>query len=227
MPKIRGYDFRQSKGIIGEIEFENNTYYFKESHSSKSGTYKVGIFDKYGNRLKNITADRATINKMKNNLGLGAINFQTEEGFKNFFDKIYGREFDPQLFKEQFIDKFKERYEWTDNIAFTYTKDGEQKFGKIKAGRSGYIAYLLSLAPTWSLENIYTSQRKYFSALWHYGDFDEALSGSLDLSTQNQNRANISKSMDAIEAEVKTTLKGQGIKFMSYTEFKKNVNRKD
>ena len=223
MAKIRPFSYSRKDKIIGYIEIDGATYRLKETHSSKNKNYKIRLEDSEGNKVRNIFMNREGINRLKAGLGMANIDFQSEQGFLNFFENIYGREFNEKAFREMFGQKLKERYSKLEGQSYIYYEKGKEKIGTIDGDLTDYIEYLVGLTPSWALENIYRTRPNEFKTVWKYRQFGDE-DDSIDLSDRDRRYHKLSTSFDAIKAEIENTLNGQNIEYMSFEEFK-NAHR--
>ena len=212
MAKIRGYGFTRKDKVFAEFETNVGKFTFKESHSSRDGYYKVGVYDPSGNKVYNVGMTREQINRIKSGSGITNIEFTGEEGFKHFIENVYlNKDFNAENFHNFFENHFAKSYAF---ISDSYYKIKDYE-GIVDTHYNEYIAYLVSLAPLNILDNIYNNKRTAFSKVFNYNAFNQSLTES----EKAHNVGSVMMFLEKVEAETKQALGARGIEYLSYDEF--------
>ena len=214
MARQIGYAYTRKDKVFAEFDFDTALYTLKESHSSKGGIYKVGIY-KDGQKVYKIDMSREQINRIKSNKGLANINFLSAEGFENFIETNYvNREFNEENFKKFFVgyydkdEKGKEVWKqggFLKRYGFLDTKEGF--IGEVK-----YTSYLISLLPDFLLENLYEENKLNFQKVYKY----ELVLSTLDEDDVRQEQKNM---VEGIKAQALQYLNVHEIPFKTKEEF--------
>lgn len=206
---ITGLGYTRKDKVFAEFDIEGSHYTFKESHSSKKGLYKIGIYS--GNeKVYNIYMGREQINRIKDNKGIAGINFLSEEGFKHWIEETYiNREFDPKRFNKHFQGWFINRFDFL------------QDKGYFKNSEVDYVSYLVSEVPESLLESLYRENKIEFSKTFKYNE----LYITSDQETEVFNK--YKDMIDGIKREVEIYLNQHGIDYMSIEEFQGSVEQKE
>lgn len=224
MTRIRGYSFTRKDKVFAEFETNVGKFTFKESHSSKKGYYKVGIYAPSGEKIYNVQMNREQINKIKEGSGITNINFMSEEKFKNYIENTYiNRDFDEENFSDFFTYHFSRSYQFIANTDYVRYSEGETLTGHVDQYYNRYIAYLMSIAPKNILENIYRNDRKNFQKTFKYREYGI----NLEKSEKAVNVGKVMEFLESIEAQVKQALGASGVDYMSYDEFVSSGTFKD
>ena len=236
MTRIKGYGFnrgenllinnkdflKQFKGkkedIFGEFETSNGKYFFKQSHSSKDSLYKVGIhfYDTSTHTIKKvytISMPKDTIKGIKSGTSISKIDFFDEEGFINYIENTYVyKEFNQKNFSDFFSDHFSRAYAFMNNAII--------EGGHTKDYLANYISYLVSLAPSNILENIYRSRPDAFRKTFRYTEYQITLTQDEKI----KRNTNVLSFLDTVMAQIQQALNVYGIEYQSYEEFEESGN---
>ena len=211
MVRTTGLGYTRKDKIFAEFDFDSTQYVFKESHSSKGGVYKVGIY-KDGEKLYKIDMSREQINRIKENKGLANINFISAEGFESFIESNYiNREFNEENFIKYFVGGIdKETKKWKEGDFLRRFKYLEKENGF--SGEVRYTSYLISLLPPEQLENFYRNNKREFERIYRY-------EAPLSLSEDSQARKTAMSKIDSIKAQALQYLNVHNIDYMEKEEF--------
>lgn len=211
MPRTTGLGYTRKDKIFAEFDFDTTHYVFKESHTSKGGVYKVGIY-KDGEKLYKIDMTREQINRIKENKGLANIKFISAEGFESFIESNYVyREFNEENFVKYFVGGIdKETKNWKEGDFLRRFKHLEDENGY--AGEVRYTSYLISLLPSEQLENFYRDNRREFERIYRYET-------PLSLGEDSQAKQTAMSKIDSIKAQALQYLNVHNIDYMSKEEF--------
>ena len=204
MPMITGLGYTRKDKVFAEFDIEGSHYTFKETHDSKKGLYKVGIY-RGNNKVFNIRMEREQINRIKENKGIANIDFSSEEGFLNWIDETYlQREFREEAFRKHFSSYFIDR--------FNYLQSDDNP-------QIEYISYLMGNVPDYLLENFYNNNKVDLAKTFKYTE--------VYVSKESEERVNqrYREMMDRIEAELKQYLNVHNIDYMDIKTFKNSMNR--
>lgn len=199
---ITGLGYTRRDKVFAEFDIEGSHYTFKESHSSKKGLYKIGIY-RGNEKVFNIPMSREQINRIKDNQGIANINFLSEEGFLNWINETYlEREFNEDAFRHHFESWFIDRF------IHLQTNDNPTV---------EYITYLMGKVPDTLLENFYRNNKVDLSKTFKYPDIYISASGEKAVRKSNM------EMIDRIEAELKQYLNVHNIDYMDMDSFKNSV----
>lgn len=218
MVRQTGLGYTRKDKIFAEFDFDEASYVLKESHSSKGGIYKVGIY-KNGEKLYKIDMSREQINRIKENKGLANVKFLDAEGFENFVETNYlNREFNEANFRKYFVGyneliKTEEGMKevWRDGSFLTRYGFLEREV-KGYEGEVSYTSYLISMLPDYLLENLYRENKRDFEKVYRY----EVVITSNE---EKSSRPKQIETIDSIQAQALQYLNVHNIPFKTKEEF--------
>ena len=210
MVRTTGLGYTRRDKIFAEFDFDTAQYVFKESHTSKNGVYKVGIY-KDGEKVFKVDMTREQINRIKENKGIANVKFIDEAGFESFIENNYlNREFNEQGFIKYFVGYEDANGEWQEGTFINRFRYLENEPGF--DGEVSYTSYLISLLPPSQIENLYRNNKRDFEKIYRY---EVALTLNESEKAKQENMERIS----SIKAQALQYLNVHNIDYDSKEEF--------